>query len=85
LAGLMAIPEAMRAKEVPPCWSGYVSTDDVDARCVERRDPVPAPRIPDVGSFASPLRLAPLRSPTGPESCGVDPQGAHFAMVSASK
>ena len=42
LAGLMAIPEAMRAKEVPPCWSGYVSTDDVDARCVERRDPAPA-------------------------------------------
>jgi predicted enzyme related to lactoylglutathione lyase len=38
VAGLMAIPEAMRAEEVPPCWSGYVSTDDVDAR----RDPVPA-------------------------------------------
>ena len=36
------IPEAMRAEEVSPCWSGYVSTDDVGARRVERRDPVPA-------------------------------------------
>ena len=42
VARLMAIPEAMRAEEVPPCWSGDVSTDDVDARRVERRDPVPA-------------------------------------------
>jgi hypothetical protein len=42
VAGLMAIPEAMRAEEVPPFWSGDVSTDDVDARRVERRDPVPA-------------------------------------------
>jgi hypothetical protein len=29
--------------------------------------------------------MAPLRSPTGPSRAGVDPQGAHFAMVSASK
>ncbi len=35
VAELMAILEAMRAEGVPPCWSGYVSTDDVDARRVE--------------------------------------------------
>jgi len=57
VAGLMAIPEAMRAEGVPPCWSGYVSTDDVDAevRRVEaaggsiRRPPTD---IPNVGRFA---------------------------------
>jgi predicted enzyme related to lactoylglutathione lyase len=31
VGGLMAIPEDARAQGVPPCWSGYVSTDDVDA------------------------------------------------------
>ena len=102
VAGLMAIPEAMRAEEVPPCWSGYVSTDDVDARRVERRDPVPAQgsRMSDAlpvlsdsdGAMFLALQvenhgraesrgadralhaaakscMAPLRSPTGPESC----------------
>ena len=102
VARLMAIPEAMRAKEVPPCWSGYVSTDDVDARCVERRDPAPAQgsRMSDAlpvlsdsdGAMFLALQvenhgraeargaerpshaaakscMAPLRSPTGPESC----------------
>jgi len=29
--------------------------------------------------------MAPLRSPTGLSRAGVDPQGAHFAMVSESK
>jgi hypothetical protein len=53
VARLMAIPEAMRAEEVPPCRSGYVSTDDVGARRVERRDPVPAQGSPM--SDASPV------------------------------
>jgi uncharacterized protein len=57
VAGLMAIPEPMRAEGMPPCWSGYVSTDDVDAEA-ERvkaaggavaREPTD---IPDVGRFA---------------------------------
>ena len=50
VARLMAIPEAMRAEEVSPCWSGYVSTARRAARSGAR------PRIPDVGCFASPLR-----------------------------
>src|SRR5215471_21415181 len=31
VAGLMAIPDPVRAEGVPPCWSGYISVDDVDA------------------------------------------------------
>jgi uncharacterized protein len=57
VAGLMAIPEPMRAEGVPPCWSGYVSSDDVDAdaRRIEaaggsvKRPPAD---IPNIGRFA---------------------------------
>jgi predicted enzyme related to lactoylglutathione lyase len=57
VAGLMAIPEPMRQQGVPPCWSGYVAADDVDADAgrVEaaggaiRRSPAD---IPNVGRFA---------------------------------
>jgi predicted enzyme related to lactoylglutathione lyase len=57
VAGLMAIPEDARAQGVPPCWSGYVSTDDVDAEAMRvgtaggsiRRLPTD---IPNVGRFA---------------------------------
>ena len=57
VAGLMAIPEPMRAQGVPPCWSGYISTDDVDAEAARvkaaggavQREPAD---IPNVGRFA---------------------------------
>ena len=57
VAGLMAIPEPMRAQGVPPCWSGYVWVDDVDAEAQRvkaaggaiRREPAD---IPGVGRFA---------------------------------
>ncbi|HLJ65481.1 MAG TPA: VOC family protein [Stellaceae bacterium] len=57
VAGLMAIPDAMRAEGVSPCWNGYISSQDVDAdtnRVVKaggavRRAPLD---IPDVGRFA---------------------------------
>ena len=57
VAGLMAISEPMRAEGVPPCWSGYVSTDDVDAdaRRVEAAGGAikrPPTDIPNVGRFA---------------------------------
>ena len=57
VAGLMAIPNEMRAQGVAPCWSGYVSTDDVDAEvkrvaaaggAIKR----PPTDIPNVGRFA---------------------------------
>ena len=57
VAGLMAIPDEMRAQGVAPCWSGYVSTDDVDAEvkrvaaaggAIKR----PPTDIPNVGRFA---------------------------------
>src|SRR5215472_15960873 len=57
VAGLMSIPDEARAQGVPPCWSGYVSTDDVDAEvkrvaaaggAIKR----PPTDIPNVGRFA---------------------------------
>ena len=57
VAGLMTIPEPMRAEGVPPCWSGYISTDDVDAE-VQRVTAAggaikrPPTDIPNVGRFA---------------------------------
>ena len=58
VAELMAILEAMRAEGVPPCWSGYVSTDDVDARRVEAagaaiRCPPTASRMSDASPVLS--------------------------------
>jgi predicted enzyme related to lactoylglutathione lyase len=57
VAGLMAIPEPMRAEGVQPCWSGYVATDDVDADAARvtaaggaiKRPPAD---IPNIGRFA---------------------------------
>ena len=57
VAGLMAIPEPMRAQGARPCWSGYVAVDnvDTDAERVKAaggaiaREPTD---IPDVGRFA---------------------------------
>jgi predicted enzyme related to lactoylglutathione lyase len=57
VAGLMAIPEPMRAQGVPPCWSGYVASDDVDkdaARVKAAGGAIPREPtdIPNVGRFA---------------------------------
>ncbi len=57
VAGLMAIPEEARASGVPPCWSGYIGTDDVDAevkRVAAAGGSVKRPPtdIPNVGRFA---------------------------------
>jgi predicted enzyme related to lactoylglutathione lyase len=57
VAGLMAIPEPMRAGGVPPCWSGYISTNDVDAdaqRVAKAGGAIQRPPadIPNVGRFA---------------------------------
>jgi uncharacterized protein len=57
VAGLMAIPEPMRAQGARPCWSGYVAVDDVDGDAMRvkaeggaiRREPED---IPNVGRFA---------------------------------
>jgi uncharacterized protein len=57
VAGLMAIPEPVRAQGVPPCWSGYLATDDVDAdakRVAAAGGAIQRPPtdIPNVGRFA---------------------------------
>ena len=31
VAGLMPLPADVKAQGVPPCWSGYIAVDDVDA------------------------------------------------------
>jgi len=57
VAGLMAIPEELRAQGARPCWSGYVAVDDVDGDAARvkaaggaiQREPED---IPDVGRFA---------------------------------
>jgi predicted enzyme related to lactoylglutathione lyase len=56
-AGLMAIPEALRAEPAAPRWSGYIATNDVDsdaARLWATGGAItrPAEDIPDVGRFA---------------------------------
>jgi len=57
VAGLMAIPQEMRAEGMKPCWSGYVASDNVDAdaaRVVTAGGSIKrAPNdIPNVGRFA---------------------------------
>jgi predicted enzyme related to lactoylglutathione lyase len=57
VAGLMGIPEAMRATGVRPCWSGYVAVDDVDGDAVRIKEAGGAIQrgpedIPGVGRFA---------------------------------
>ena len=57
VAGLMAIPEPMRAQGARPCWSGYVAVDNVDTDAARvqaaggtiAREPTD---IPNVGRFA---------------------------------
>jgi predicted enzyme related to lactoylglutathione lyase len=57
IAGLMPIPEEVSAKGIPPCWTGYVLVDDVDAYA-ERVQTAggtirrAADDIPGVGRFA---------------------------------
>ena len=57
VAGLMAIPEAMRATGAKPCWSGYIATNDVDGDTVWVKEAGGAIRrgpedIPGIGRFA---------------------------------
>jgi uncharacterized protein len=57
VAGLMAIPELMRAEGVPPSWSGYVGVDDVDAEAERVKGAGgaikrPPTDIPNIGRFA---------------------------------
>jgi uncharacterized protein len=57
VAGLMPIPETMRATGMRPCWSGYVAVEDVDGDAVRVKDAGGAIQrgpedIPGVGRFA---------------------------------
>lgn len=57
VAGLMALPHEAAQMGMPPCWSGYVAVDDVDAdaKRVETlggKIQRPPEDIPNVGRFA---------------------------------
>ena len=57
VAGLMPLPEDARAAGAPPCWTGYVWVDDVDAWALRVKAAGGAVRhagqdIPGIGRFA---------------------------------
>jgi uncharacterized protein len=69
VAGMMAIPEEAKAMGAPPCWTGYVWVDDVDAAAAKLTSAGgsvkrPGTDIPGVGRFA----------------VVTDPQGAFFML-----
>ncbi|MCW5725167.1 MAG: VOC family protein [Maricaulaceae bacterium] len=69
VAGLMALPEEVKANGGRPAWVGYIFADDVDARAAEAAKKGgavhhPPHDIPGVGRFA----------------VVADPQGAVFAL-----
>jgi hypothetical protein len=73
VAGLMTIPDDARAMGVPPCWTGYIAVDDVDAYATRVKAAGGAIRraaedIPGVGRFA----------------VAADPQGAVFILFKSS-
>jgi hypothetical protein len=57
VAGLMTLPEDARAMGVPPCWTGYIGVDDLDAFVGRVKSAGGAIRrppsdIPGIGRFA---------------------------------
>lgn len=69
VAGMMTLPDDLRAKGVPPCWTGYVGVEDVDASAALAQTLggsmcCPPMDIPNVGRFAT----------------VADPQGAVIAL-----
>jgi predicted enzyme related to lactoylglutathione lyase len=69
VGGLMELTDQVRQQGVPPCWTGYIGVDDVDAAVARigtlgGATRVPAQDIPHVGRFA----------------VMADPQGAVFAL-----
>jgi uncharacterized protein len=69
VAGLMPIPDDVRAMGVPPCWSGYIAVEDVDAY---------AARVKSAGGA---IRRAPEDIPgVGRFAVAADPHGAVFLL-----
>ena len=69
VAGLMPIPEDARAMGVPPCWTGYIAVDDVDAY------------VGRVKAAGGAIRRAPEDIPgVGRFAVAADPHGAAFIL-----
>jgi uncharacterized protein len=57
VGGMMAINDEMKARGVPPCWTGYVGVMDVDAKTAQFKAAggaihLPPADIPGVGRFS---------------------------------
>jgi uncharacterized protein len=57
VGGMMAINDEMKARGVPPCWTGYVGVPDVDAKTAQFKAAggsihLPPADIPGVGRFS---------------------------------
>jgi predicted enzyme related to lactoylglutathione lyase len=84
IAGLMALTDDMKARQVPPNWTGYVYVDDVDAATRQAKDlggkaHMEPHDIPGVGRFsviADPQgAVIALFKPNGPEGAPEPPMG----------
>ncbi len=57
VGGMMAINDEMKARGVPPCWTGYVGVSDVDAKTSQFKAAggaihLPPTDVPGVGRFS---------------------------------
>ena len=69
VAGMMRLTDDMKAAGVPPCWTGYVAVDDVDAAAAQAK------------TLGGTVRMPPLDIPgVGRFAVIADPQGATIAL-----
>ena len=70
VAGMMTLPDSVKAMGVPPCWTGYIGVDDVDAT------------VAAVKRLGGHVRVEPMDIPSvGRFAVVADPQGAVFALL----
>lgn len=72
IGGVMELTEEAKARGVPPCWTGYIAVDDIDAAAgkvtkLGGEVQVPPTDIPGIGRFAV------VADPTGAVFCMMTP------------
>lgn len=68
MGGAMALTDEMRAMEVPPCWSGYIGVDDLDAA------------LEKVVALGGAIRRPKMVVPGGHFAVVADPHGGAFFL-----
>lgn len=69
VAGMMVIPDDAKAMGAPPCWTGYVYVDDVDAAAAKLK------------AAGGSVKKGPMDIPNvGRMAIVTDPHGAYFAL-----